>query len=75
MKQKKMNKKLALSKSTIAHLGINIMGNAKGGKLDPSVLEPEVCGGSGNCTGDFCGSYPCETYNQCDTNGCNTYGC
>ncbi len=67
MKQKKMNKKLELGKSTVAHLDNNIMGNAKGGNKWISHLEPTECCASANCSELECNSFP---------NGCNTFtGC
>ncbi len=77
MKLKKMNKKLALSKSTIAHLDTNIMDHAKGGNQWISHKDPGACGGSGDCTALYCDSFPapCDTQIQCNTNGCSVFGC
>ncbi len=68
MKKREMNKKLNLNKSTVAHLEINIMANAKGGNLHVSWADPEACGGGGDsdlyCDSQFVG---CETATDCNS--------
>ncbi len=77
MKQKKINKKLGLNKSTVAHLGNNIMAEAKGGNLWVSHMEPSECCASANCTELACDSFPgaCNTGAACNTNSCTYLGC
>ncbi len=58
MKQKKLNKKLGINKSTVAHLDNHIMGEAKGGRKWESHMDPTDCCASFYCTELECASFP-----------------
>jgi hypothetical protein len=70
MKRKESNKKLSISKRTIANLNNPGMGRILGGKLwetetEPSI-DPDHCAGGEPGT-DECPSFTCATHCTCPT--------
>ena len=71
MKRKESNKKLSISKRTIANLNNPGMSRILGGQhwetdTEPSI-DPDTCGGGGPGT-DQCPSLSCATLCFCPTN-------
>jgi len=73
MKTKKFNKKLELSKRTIANLNTSKMSNIRGGAIYASENDPEACAGTADTYCGDCRSWevPCATFQVCSVFSCD----